>query len=93
MQNDEIYNELFKKLTNLENLFQKNQLNQKKVLTLEEFCIYTGYSESTAYKLSSKRKVPHSKLGRTLFFDREKIEIWLLQNSIKTTEQIQEDLI
>lgn len=64
-------------------------LGQKPVLNFEEFCLYTGISSSFAYKLTSGRAVPYSQPnGKKIYFEREKVDLWLLQNPIKTTSQI-----
>lgn len=62
----------------------------KKTLSFLEACIYTGISQSTMYKLTSSRKVPHSKLnGKKLFFEREKLDDWLLSNVVPTIDEIE----
>ncbi|MDC1473756.1 helix-turn-helix domain-containing protein [Flavobacteriaceae bacterium] len=56
-------------------------LSRKKVLTLDEVTKYTGYKKSYIYQLTSKNKVPYSRpSGGAIFFDREDIDTWLLQN-------------
>jgi excisionase family DNA binding protein len=59
-----------------------------RVLNFSQACKYTGFSESYMYKLTSAGKIPHSKpLGKTLFFDREKLDAWLLSNGTSSNEQ------
>ena len=56
-------------------------LSKKRVFTLDEVCKYTGYKKSYIYQLTSKNKVPYSRpSGGSIFFDREDIDSWLLQN-------------
>jgi excisionase family DNA binding protein len=56
-------------------------LSQKKVFSLDEVVKYTGYKKSYIYKLTSMNQVPYSRpSGGAIFFDREDIEKWLLQN-------------
>jgi len=62
----------------------------QKILSLAEFCEYAGLSRQTAYKLTSGQKVPHSKRGKRLYFDREKVDTWLLENQVDTHSEIQE---
>jgi predicted DNA-binding transcriptional regulator AlpA len=72
---------------------EKGLLSQKKVLSFEDFCNYCGYSKSWGYKLTSARAVPHySPNGKTLYFDREEIDKWLLQNPIKTVSQLKTEI-
>jgi len=59
-------------------------------MSLTEFCAYAGLSKQTAYKLTSAQKVPHSKRGKRLYFDREKVDVWLLENQVATKAEIQE---
>jgi len=45
------------------------------------FTLVTSY----AYKLTHTGKIPHSKHdGKLVFFDRRKIEEWLLSNPVET---------
>lgn len=62
----------------------------RKTMSLTEFCEYAGLSRQTAYKLTSGQKVPHSKRGKRLYFDREKVDAWLLENQVATHSEIQE---
>lgn len=62
----------------------------RKIMSLTEFCEYAGLSRQTVYKLTSAQKVPHSKRGKRLYFDREKVDAWLLENQVATRSEIQE---
>lgn len=63
-------------------------LSTKKVWTLNDFCNYTGFSKSAVYKLTMDNKVEHSKpTGKSIFFDRDKVLIWLMSNPVKTDAQ------
>ena len=56
-------------------------LVKKKVFNVSDLQTYTGWSLSKIYKLTSARLIPFSKpTNGSLFFEREKIEAWLLQN-------------
>ena len=53
----------------------------KHVLTFEEACEYLGFKKSYVYKLTSAKIIPHSKPnGKTIFFERKKLEEWMLSN-------------
>jgi len=53
----------------------------KNVLSLKEACEYLGYKRSYLYKLTSAGIIPHSKPnGKTIFFDKAKLEAWMLSN-------------
>lgn len=66
-------------------------MENKKVLTFNEALAYTGYRRSYFYKLTHAGVIPHSKPnGKAIFFDREKLEEWLLSNprtSLKDRQQ------
>jgi excisionase family DNA binding protein len=57
-------------------------LGNKKTLTLNEGCKYTGYSKSYMYKLTSGQIIPHLKRGKKVFFDKEELDAWLRYNKI-----------
>ncbi|WP_437395273.1 helix-turn-helix transcriptional regulator [Flagellimonas lutimaris] len=71
---------ILERLDRLERLLMAN----KEVLTFDETCDYTGISRSYLYKLTAAGQIPHSKPnGKLIFFEREKIVRWLLQNQRK----------
>lgn len=73
--------ELLERLAMLEN----NIYTTKEVLTFSEACLYMGVSESLLYKLTSAREVPHYKpRGKMLYFNKEELDQWLLQNNVPT---------
>jgi excisionase family DNA binding protein len=54
----------------------------KKVLSFDEGVSYLGYAKSTVYKLTSSGILPFSKPhGKKIFFEREKLEAWMLSNA------------
>lgn len=58
---------------------------QNKVLTFEQGCQYLGYAKSYVYKLTSAGILPFSKPNnKSIFFEREKLENWMLSNSSKS---------
>ena len=66
-----------------------NQAASKEVLTFDETATFTGFSKSYLYKLTSAGIIPHSKPnGKNLFFDRAKVQQWLLGKPIKTSAEI-----
>ena len=80
------YLELGERLDRIERLLVAN----KEVLTLEEACEYTGISRSYLYKLTAAREIPHSKPnGKMLFFEKAKLNTWLLQNGRKSRSEIE----
>ncbi len=63
----------------------------KRIMTLKELSEYSGYAESYLYKQNCLGKIPGANKpgGKKLFFDREKIDKWLLGDSSIIAEQKQ----
>lgn len=97
---DNPFQPIFERLGSIESLLQRLQQDRdnaqantpttRKIMSLAEFCEYAGLSRQTVYKLTSGQKVPHSKRGKRLYFDREKVDTWLLENQVATHSEIQE---
>ncbi len=84
------YLELGERLDRIERLLVAN----KEVLTFEEACEYTGISRSYLYKLTAAREIPHSKPnGKMLFFEKTKLNTWLLQNGRKSRSEIETEAL
>ncbi len=84
------YLELGERLDRIERLLVAN----KEVLTFEEACEYTGISRSYLYKLTAAREIPHSKPnGKMLFFEKAKLNTWLLQNGRKSRSDIETEAL
>lgn len=72
----------------LEQFFAANPVNfrtdetGKRVFDLDQFCDYTGIGKQTAYRLTSRGEVPHSKRGKRLYFDKAQVDAWLLANHV-----------
>jgi excisionase family DNA binding protein len=63
---------------------------QNNVLTFEQGCEYLGYKKSYVYKLTSAGILPFSKPNnKSIFFDRKKLESWMLGNPSKSHEERQ----
>jgi len=57
------------------------KLIDKNVLTIKDVSEYTGFKTSYLYKLTSSGIIPHSKPnGKTIYFDKAKLEEWMLSN-------------
>ena len=79
-------------ITRLEQFIQLHSINNKPALTVEEAALYTGRSTSNLYKLTSRGIIPHSKpYGSRIYFNRQELDAWMLQNPIKTARQIDEE--
>ena len=69
--------ELTIKLDKIEQLL----LTQKKVLNFNEVMLYTNLSKSYLYQLTSNGGIPcYKPNGKHIYFNKEEIENWLLNN-------------
>ena len=84
----------------MENFVLKNDLNEikqllllncKAVLTPDEVSLMYGLSKHYLYHLTSERLIPYYKPnGKKIFFDKEEVENWFLQNRQDTVEETQQ---
>ncbi|TKC01397.1 helix-turn-helix transcriptional regulator [Pedobacter cryotolerans] len=69
-------------------------LNQKQILNIDEFCRYTGFSKSFAYKLTSAKRLPFScPNGKLIFFRKPDVDNFLLANPVSSTDDINQQAI
>jgi len=74
------------RLRNIEALL----LSQKTVLNFDEVAAYTGLSKSYLYKLTSSGGIPCFKpQGKHIYFSKQEIDQWLLQNRKATNGEIE----
>ena len=67
-------------------------IQNNRVLSFKEGCEYLGYKKGYVYHLTSSGILPFSKPnGKKIFFDREKLEAWMLGNPSKSHEERQID--
>lgn len=77
--------------TELQQIKQLLLLNSKTVLTPDEVSMMYGLSKDYLYHLTSERVIPfHKPNGKKIFFHKEEVENWLLQNRQDTTEETQQ---
>lgn len=72
----------------LDRIEQLTIISSKKVLDLSEAAMFTGYSESHIYNLTSKKSIPHYKKNRKLFFKKDELEDWMLERQVKTDNEL-----
>lgn len=87
MENKDIILEKLEKI-------EKHIVGLKSIFNVEELMEYTGFKKSNIYKLVHTNEIPYSKPnGKLLFFEREKIDEWLLRNTIKSNDEIKEETL
>ena len=73
------------RLRNIEAFLQ----SQKTVLNFEEVAAYTGLSKSNLYKLTCSGGIPcYKPQGKHIYFNKQEIDQWLMQNRKATTKEI-----
>ena len=73
------------RLRNIETLL----LSQKTVLNFDEVVAYTGLSKSYLYKLTCSGGIPcYKPQGKHIYFNKQEVEQWLLQNRKATTKEL-----
>lgn len=82
---------LMEKLNQIHQLMEEQVVNQKKILNLEEASLFLGISKSDLYKRTSGNGIPfHKPSGKLIYFLREDLENWMLQNRQESVNEIQE---
>ena len=91
----EIINDRLERIENLlENIYsnigrKEANIITSKIMDIEQLTNYLGVSKSHIYKLTSSHTIPHSKRGKRLYFDKEIINAWVLENKIWTQDDIE----
>lgn len=62
-------------------------MDSKKVLSFEEGCEFLGYKKSYVYKMTASGILPFSKPRKKIFFEKEKLEAWMLGNASISHEE------
>ena len=83
-------NEIIERIQQIE---KYSLLACKRVLQIDDVALLTGLSRSYIYKLTSLRAIPFYKKSKTLYFDKEEIEKWLLSNRVSTREEAEQNAI
>ena len=78
--------ELAAKLDRIEEL---TLIGAKAVLDIEEAALYTGFTKTHLYTLTSERRIPHYKKGRKLYFKKAELEDWMLESRVLTEDEIE----
>ena len=68
------------RLSKLEQAILLAGLGTKEILTFDEACVFMGVTRSHLYKLTSD--------GKMIYFKRDELSAWLLQNRVSTSEEI-----
>ncbi|SER04773.1 MULTISPECIES: hypothetical protein [Epilithonimonas] len=90
MSKDEIIMTILNQLLQEVSELKERLYLSKKVFNVKDFSFYSGFKESHIYKLTSKDEIDYSKPnGKMVFFDKEKIDEYLLKNPVKAKTSIE----
>ena len=72
------------------NRIERNTLlGAKNVLTVDDVALLAGLGKRTVYRLTSTHQIPFYKPnGKAIYFKRDEVESWLLQNRTSTNGEI-----
>ncbi|MGB6268155.1 MAG: helix-turn-helix domain-containing protein [Olleya sp.] len=59
------------------------------IMNVKEVANYLSVTPSAIYKYTSAREIPHAKRGKRLYFNREEINAWVLENKQLTNKDIE----
>ncbi|HVA98474.1 MAG TPA: DNA-binding protein [Bacteroidia bacterium] len=63
---------------------------EKNIMTIQDLSTYTGWSKSYIYKKTSDGTLKFSKpLGKTIFFSKVWVDLFLLSKTTSTTEELE----
>ena len=85
--------QIIKKLNELEQLIQEQQLHNKEILSLKEAAKYLGISKSTLYKMTFDNRIIHYKpAGKLIYFKKEDLEQYLFKYKVKSNDELEADI-
>lgn len=71
---------------------QKQRLEAKDILSLDEASVYLNRSKSSLYKLTFTRQISHYiPSGKMIYFKKKELDEWIIANKVNTREEIVND--
>lgn len=80
--------QLIQQIQDLQNALSDVLEGGCEVMNFKQCLKLTGFSNGYLYKLTSERTIPHYKRGKFVFFNRNEVKAWLLENKVETIEEI-----
>ncbi|WP_274476144.1 helix-turn-helix domain-containing protein [Mangrovimonas aestuarii] len=81
---------LLKDLNNKIDGNSENYTTLSNIMNIEQLASYLTLSKSTIYGMVNKRKIPHFKRGKRLYFDKGDINEWLRDGKVLTMTEIEQ---
>lgn len=73
----------------LKNIEKMTVLAAKRMLSVKDVALLTGFAESYIRKLVEESRIPHYRpMGKMIFFDREEIESFLRTNRVPSVAEL-----
>lgn len=64
-------------------------LAAKNVLVLDDVALLTGYSKKYLRLLIARREIPHYRRGNRIYFSRDEIDEWMLEQRVPTNGEVE----
>lgn len=61
-------------------------MENKRTFNVNELARYLGVSEQLIYKMEREKKLPYFRVGKRILFDKNKIDLWIENISLKQEE-------
>ena len=62
------------------------------IMSLNQLCEYYDFTKSYIYKQTSNREIPFYKNGKRLYFKKDEIDNWILENKVKSIQDIEREV-
>lgn len=85
--------ELTAVMERLESIERMTLLSAKNVLDLSDVALLTGYSKKYLRLLIARREIPHYRRGNRLYFSRDEIDGWMLEQRIPTNDETERQAV
>jgi excisionase family DNA binding protein len=69
----------------------KEDNKETQLMTVIELKDYLKCSKASIYRKTSRKEIPHNKIGNTLYFDKKEIDEWIKSHKRKTIEEIDQE--
>ncbi len=72
---------------------EERLFTSKDKFTVPEACEYIGIAESTMYKLTCTRQIPHFKRGKFIYFERKELDKWMSSHRVASVDETIEEYL
>ena len=82
---------LIKEINRNGNQIEKASALQSKILNVSQTAEYLFMAIPTLYGYTSKREIPHYKMGKRIYFKKAELDEWITKSRVKTKEEIEKE--